>query len=163
MRTLVIALLLMVAPSAAAQDTALQRATAELTANWRPVTAFTVASFEAACAGAQEELDAIDAALPRVLTPESLSRVRALRGLAIIPADDVPGAVYAFAPPTLDWFTSGLATVQLLDQREGFLRLTDAAGLEVALQRGAAGGRPILRLRGPDNSIVNFVGCVPIE
>jgi limonene-1,2-epoxide hydrolase len=159
MRALFIAALLFALPATTnAQDTA----TAALAANWRSVDAFTAASFDAACTGAQAELDALDAALPRVLTPESLSRVRTLRGLAIIPADDVPGGVYLFAPPALEWLTSGLATVQRLDETEGFFRLTDAAGVQVAVQRGAAGGRPVLRLRGPDNAILSFVGCVPI-
>lgn len=163
MRMALLAILFMGVQTAAAQDTPLSRATAELTANWRPVTTLSSTAFDASCAGAQEELNAIDAALPRVLTQETLARVRALRGLAIVPADDVPGAVYVFAPPTLNWLTSGLATVHLLDESEGFIRLTDAAGLQVALQRGAAGGRPVLRLRAPDNTILNFVGCVPIE
>jgi hypothetical protein len=155
---LFIAVLLALASPAAAQGTSVDG----LGANWRPVTAFTAAAFDTACAGAQEELDALDAALPRVLTAESLARVRSLRGLALIPAGDVPGGVYVFAPPALGWLTSGLATVQVLDEREGFLRLTDAAGLEVALQRGTAGARPVLRVRGPDDAILNFVGCAPI-
>jgi hypothetical protein len=159
MRALIIALLLAFTTAASAQNNPV----AGLTANWRQVDAFTTVGFDAACTGAQAELDALDAALPRVLTPESLQRVRTLRGLVIISADDVPGGVYVFAPPALEWIASGLATVRTLDEREGFLRLTDAAGVDIALQRGAAGGRPVLRLRGPDNAILSFVGCVPIE
>jgi hypothetical protein len=168
MRFLLAALAVFLSPvPAAAQDApqdpqALAEATFALSANWRPTAALTAAAFEAACAGADAEIAAVEAGLPPVLTAESLARVRSLRGLLISPADGEPGEVYVFAPPSLDWLTSGLARVRVLQASEGFLALQDAAQVDVALQRGAAGSHPVLRLRGPDDAIVTLVACAPI-
>lgn len=128
-----------------------------LSAMWRPMAG--AQSVEAACQGALEEMDAVDAALPPVLTQESLARVRALRGLLVVPTEDA-GAAYFFPDRSMDWFTPGLATVETpAGQAEGFVHIRDAAGRDIAAQLGAGGGHPVLRIRAPEGQILNFVGC----
>ncbi len=102
------------------------------------------------------------AALPPVLTHASLSRVRALRGFLIVPADDAPGGAYFFPSLDLPWFTSGLGAVAVLSESEGFLGVRDASGQDFPLQLGRANGRPILRIQGPDQQIRDFIGCAPV-
>jgi hypothetical protein len=157
------ALCLLLAPAPAlAQEEALAEATTALSANWRPVTALTNAAFQSACTGADEEIAAVDAGLPETLSAETLASVRSQQGVLIAPADGEPGEVFLFAPPSMQWLTSGLARVSVIDASEGFLAIEDAAGTSIALQRGSAGNRPILRIRGPGNEVVNLVGCAPI-
>jgi hypothetical protein len=49
----------------------------------------------------------------------------------------------------------------VIDEAEGFIGVREAGGRELAFQLGAAGGKPILRLRSPEGAILNFVGCAP--
>src|SRR5690554_3256356 len=95
LRPLLAALLCLLPVPASAQTASpdIARATRALSAMWRPITG--AASVEAACAGALEEIQAVEAALPPVLTQQSLARVRALRGLLIVPTDD-PQVAYFF-------------------------------------------------------------------
>lgn len=163
MRFLILALACLVAPAAAAQTTAPEtlRAVQALSAIWRPVAgAPTAASLEAACHGAVEEMDAVDAALPPVLTPESLARVRALRGLLVVPNTETAGTAFFFPSRDLTWFASGVGVVSVINEGEGFLAVRDAEDHQIALQLGRAGSTPLLRLRAPGSStILNFVGC----
>jgi hypothetical protein len=143
-------------------DTEVSRASHALAALWRPIPALESAAIEAACGGAVEEIAAVESALPPVLTPESVARVRALHGLLIIPTDD-PAVSYFFPDLTMPWFTSGLGGLTVLDEGEGFIGVTDAGGESIALQLGRAGQRGILRLRAPEGAIVNFVACAPTQ
>lgn len=127
---------------------------------WRPVPALHADAVNAACGGAEQEIEAVEAALPPVLTPESLARVRTLHGLLIIPTDE-PANPYFFPDRSLTWFASGLGAVQVINEAEGFIGVQDASGQQLAFQLGAAGGKPILRIRDPQGTILNFVGCAP--
>jgi len=162
-RTLIFALACLVAAPAAAQDTAdVARASNALSAIWRPVSGpLTVASIETACTGAVEEMAAIEAALPPVLTPQSLARVRALRGFLILPSDDDPAWLYFFPSRDLAWFRSGIGAVAVLDEAQGLLGVRDASGQDIALQLGRAGEHAVLRVRSPDGAPITFVGCAP--
>jgi hypothetical protein len=145
---------------AAAQTAApdVGRATRALSAMWRPMAG--AQSVEQACAGALEEMDAVESALPPVLTQQSLSRVRALRGLLIIPTDD-PEVAYFFPDASMPWFNSGMGAIAVLDEAEGFIGVRDAGGRDIALQLGQGGHHALLRVRDPEGHIVNFVGCAP--
>lgn len=167
MRALLVALACLACGSAAAQDASntpeLTRATRALAAIWRPVQGeLTGAAIETACAGAVEEMAAVEAALPPVLTPESLARVRGLRGLLVVPIEDAPGQAYFFPPLDLGWFTSGLGVISVLSEAEGFLAVRDAAGRDIAVQLGRAGRQAVLRIRPPEGPVLSFVGCAPV-
>lgn len=162
MRFLIFALACLFAAPAAAQTNAeVERASTALSAIWRPVTgALSNASIQTACAGAVQEMAAIEAALPPVLTPDSLARVRALRGFLIVPSGDDPAWAYFFPPPDLAWFRSGIGAIALLDEAQGLLGVRDASGQDVALQIGRAGNHPVLRVRPPQGgAALTFVGC----
>lgn len=166
-RAALFALLCLAATAAAAQTPAatpeLTRATTALGAMWRPIDgSITGASIQAACAGAEQEMQALDAAMPAELTDESATRVRGLRGLHIIPIAHTPGAAYFFPPLSMTWFSSGLGGFSVLNEAEGFIGVRDAGGQEFAFQRGVAGSHPMLRIRRPSGEIVTLVGCVPI-
>jgi hypothetical protein len=155
----------LLADPANAQTTApsaeVARASRALAAIWRPLSgAITPAAIETACAGALEELAAVEAALPAVITPDSLARVRALHGLLIIPAE-TPAASYFFPPAEYDWFASGLGAITVINEAEGFIAVRDAAGRDIALQLGRAGRRAMLRLRAPEGAVLTLVGCAP--
>jgi len=148
-------------PAAAQTDAAtpnVATATRALSAMWRPMTG--AASVETACRGATQEMDAVDAMLPPVLTQESLSAVRTFRGLLVVPTDD-PEVAYFFPDRTMDWFTPGMAAVAVVDEAQGILGIRDAGGRDIALQLGSGGGHPVLRIRNPDGQVLNFVGCAP--
>ncbi|HYD88470.1 MAG TPA: hypothetical protein VEA80_13420 [Vitreimonas sp.] len=162
MRFLLFALACLFAAPAAAQSNAeLQRASAALSAIWRPITGpLTTAAVETACAGAVQEMAAVEAALPPVLTPDSLARVRALRGFLIVPAGDDPAWAYFFPPPDLAWFRSGIGALTVLDQAQGLIGVRDASGQNIALQLGRAGEHAVLRVRPPQGGApLAFVGC----
>jgi hypothetical protein len=129
-----------------------------LSAMWRPMAGAT--SVEAACAGALEEIDAVEAALPPVLTQQSLARVRTLRGLLIVPTDD-PQIAYFFPDPSMSWFTSGMGAIAVINEAEGFIGVRDAGGRDLAFQLGRGGEHALLRIRNPDGQVLNFVGCAP--
>ncbi len=161
LRSVLIALALLAPMPAAAQAASAAEATRAaraLSAMWRPIA--DAASVDAACAGALEEIEAVEAALPPVLTQASLARVRALRGLLIVPTDD-PQAAYFFPDPTMDWFASGMGAIGVISEAEGFIGVRDAGGRDIALQLGRGGEHALLRVRDPEGRILNFVGCAP--
>ena len=164
MRFLLIALACLIAAPAAAQTPAdVARASGALSAVWRPVTGnLTEASIRDACAGAVEEIAAVEAAMPRTLTPESMARVRALHGLLVIPSGDDPAWAFFIPPRELDWFTSGMGAIAVLDEAQGLIGVRDAGGRDIALQLGRAGQRAVLRIRPPEGALLTYVGCAPI-
>ena len=101
-----------------------------------------------------------EAALPPVVTQSSLARVRALRGLLIVPTDD-PQVAYFFPDRSMAWFTSGMGAIAVINEAEGFIGVRDAAGRDIALQLGQGGEHALLRIRSPDGQVLNFVGCAP--
>lgn len=164
MRFLAFVLVCLFASNAGAQTNSaeVERAAAALSAIWRPIEgAVTPTTINAACTGAVEEIAAIEAALPPVLTPDSLQRVRGLRGMLIIPAGDVAGWLYVFPPRALDWVTPGMGRVSVVSEADGFLALQDGAGQSVSLQLGRAGQWPMMRIRQADGVTLNYVGCAP--
>jgi len=162
MRSLVFVIVWLFASDVSAQTSPeITRASHALSAIWRPLTAApTAASLEAACAGAVEEMDAVEASLPPVLTAESLARVRALHGLLIVPTGTDPANAFFFPSALTPWFASGVGSISVINETEGFLAVRDAQGHDIALQLGNAGGHPMMRLRTPGtNAILTFVGC----
>jgi hypothetical protein len=155
---LALAVLLLPLPAAAQTQPDVTRATRALSALWRPMTGAT--TVEAACAGALEEIEAVEAALPPVLTQQSLARVRALRGLLIVPTDD-PQVAYFFPDRSMAWFTSGMGAIAVINEAEGFVGVRDAGGRDIALQLGRGGEHALLRIRNPEGQVLNFVGCAP--
>ncbi len=166
MRALLFALAALIAAPAAAQQTdnaQVARASRALSAIWRPVTgAVTEASIRDACAGAVEEIAAVEAAMPRELTPQSVARVRAPRGLLVIPAGDDPAWAFFIPPAELSWFTSGLGAIAVLDEAQGMIGVRDAGRRDIAFQLGRAGQRAVLRIRPPQGTPLTFVACAPI-
>ncbi len=156
-----LALLMCLLPlPAAAQSQApdVAQATRALSAMWRPLSE--AATVEAACAGALEEIEAVEAALPPVVTQQSLARVRTLRGLLIVPTED-PQVAYFFPDRSMAWFTSGMGAIAVINEAEGFIGVRDAAGRDIAVQLGRGGQHALLRIRNPEGQVLNFVGCAP--
>lgn len=167
MRSVLIALFALVALPASAQTPVatpeLTRASNAIGAIWRPVDgALSADSLRAACAGAEQEMQALDAAMPAELDEESAARVRGLRGLHIIPVAHNPGAAYFFPPLSMTWFNSGLGGFSVINEAEGFIGVRDAQGQEFAFQLGRAGTHPMLRIRRQSGEIVTLAGCQPI-
>ena len=166
LRALLLALACLAAAPAAAQTTAAEaqaqaaRASRALSMLWRPVTSLTNEQITRACTGAEEEIEAVEAAMPPVLTTESLANVRALWGLLVIPTGD-PAIAYFFPDMSLPWLTPGLGAIGVVNEAEGFIGVQDAAGREVAVQIGTAGGRGVMRLRDPEGQLLTFVACAP--
>lgn len=165
MRALLAALVCLIALPSTAQtriatpETA--RAMAAIGGIWRPHPGeFSAQSVRAACAGAAEERQALDASMPSELDAESAARVRGLRALHIIPLAAQPGAAYFFPPLGLTWFTPGLGEFAVQDETQGYINVRDSAGQTLALQRVRAGNLPVLRVREPGTDrFVVFVGC----
>jgi hypothetical protein len=156
---LIVLLCLLPLPAAAQTQTPdIARATRALSAMWRPITG--AASVEQACAGALQEIEAIEAALPPIVTQASLARVRTLHGLLIVPTED-PQVAYFFPDASMPWFTSGMGAIAVINEAEGFIGVRDAGGLDIALQLGRGDERPLLRIRNPEGQVLNFVGCAP--
>lgn len=141
----------------------LTRASQAIGAMWRPVQGqLSAESIRTACAGAAQEMQALDAAMPDQLDEASAARVRGLRGLHVVPIAHSPGAAYFFPPLGMDWFTSGLGGYSVISEDEGFIGVRDAGGHEFAFQVGRAGGHPMLRIRKPDGDMLTLAGCQPI-
>lgn len=165
-RALVVAFACLFAlPAAAQTDAQARRAVAALSAMWRPVAPDALTSLpalQAACGGAIEEMAAIEAAMPPVISVESLSSVRALRGLLIVPGEpEGPATAFFFPSADLPWFASGLAAVTVLSDADALIGVRDAAGHDISLQLGQLGGRAVLRVRSPEGPILTYVGCAP--
>lgn len=167
MRSALFVLFCLAAWPAAAQTPAatpeIARATTAIGAMWRPVEgALSADSLRTACAGAEQEMQALDAAMPSELTDETASRVRGIRGLHIVPIADTPGAAYFFPPISMTWFSSGLGGFSVINEAEGFIGVRDSENHEFAFQVGRAGTHPMLRIRRPTGEIVTLAGCQPI-
>lgn len=167
MRRVLIALVCLAAWPATAQTPAvtpeITRATNAIGAMWRPIEGpLTGESIRAACSGSEQEMQALDAAMPAELDTESAARVRGLRGLHVIPIAGTPGAAYFFPPLNMSWFNSGLGGFSVINEAEGFIGVRDAGGQELAFQIGRAGTQPMLRIRRPTGEIVTLAGCQPI-
>lgn len=164
-RAALFALACIAATPALAQDAAqTERASTALAAIWRPAPeTLTQASMRSACAGALEEMAAVESAMPAVLTPTSLERVRSIRGLLIVPSGDDPAWAFFFPPSNLTWFTSGIGAIAVLDEGQGLIGVRDAAGRDIPFQLGHAGQVPILRIRQPEGGLLSFVGCAPVS
>jgi hypothetical protein len=152
------------APAAAQTDAQDWRAAHALSAMWRPVASdqpLTPAALETACAGALQEMAAIEAAMPPVISPQSLAPVKAIRGLLIVPGnEDDPASAFFFPSRDLTWFASGLGAVASLSEADGLIGVRDAAGANISFQIGRASDRPILRTRPPGGGpMLTFVGC----
>jgi hypothetical protein len=165
MKRLLAALLFLAAAAPAVAQTRIAspeeaRASRALAAMWRPLPAMTGVAVTAACRGAAAEIDAVDAALPADLTPESLARVHALRGILVIPTDD-PNISYFFPDRSLTWFASGPGAVAMISESDGFIGVRDAAGTDIPIEYGQAGGHPVIRVQQPNGPIHTFVGCAP--
>lgn len=151
------------ASSVSSQAPDLARAVQALAANWRPIEAQELGSNEAlrsACAGAVEEIAAVESMLPAQIDAAGLARVRALRGLVVVASGEA-GSAFFFAPRELAWFTSGLGSIAVLDEAQGRLALRDAGGAAIGLQLGRVGGRPVLRVQPPQGAILTMIGCAP--
>lgn len=167
MRRALIALFCLAAWPAAAQTAPatpeITRATQAIGAMWRPIEGpITGESIRTACAGADQEMRALDAAMPAELNDETAARVRGLRGLHVVPIAGTPGAAYFFPPLNMPWFHSGLGGFSVINEAEGFIGVRDAGGQELAFQVGRAGNNPMLRIRRPSGEIVTLAGCQPI-
>ncbi len=149
-------------PAAAETNVVAQRAAEALGGIWRPVSGpISAAAITSACAGAREEMNGIEAALPRDLTPANLAELRPERGLLIVPADEA-GFVYFFPPAGISWFASGLGIMTVLDEAQGLIGVQDALGRNVGLQLGHAGQHAVLRVRPPEGPLLTFVGCAQV-
>ena len=167
MRRTLIALFCLAAWPVAAQTPAatpeLARATNAIGAMWRPIEGpLTADSIQTACAGAEQEMRALDAAMPAELDDESAARVRGLRGLHIIPIAGTPGAAYFFPPLNMPWFHSGLGGFAVIDEASGLIGVRDSGGQDLGFQIGRAGAHPMLRIRRPSGEILTLAGCQPI-
>lgn len=165
MKRLLAALLVLAAAAPAVAQTRIAspdetRASQALAAMWRPLPTMTAEAVTAACRGAAAEIDAVDAALPAELTPESLTRVHALRGILVIPTED-PNISYFFPDRSLTWFASGPGAVAMISESDGFIGVRDAAGTDIPIEYGQAGGHPVIRVQQPNGPIHTFVGCAP--
>jgi len=165
MKRLIAALLVLAAAAPAVAQTRIAspeetRASRALAAMWRPLPTMTAEAVTAACRGAAAEIDAVEAAIPAELTPESLARVHALRGILVIPTDD-PNISYFFPDRSLTWFASGPGAVAMIEEGEGFIGVRDAVGTDIPIQYGQAGSHPVIRVQQPNGPIHTFVGCAP--
>jgi hypothetical protein len=165
MKRLLLALLALAMAAPAAAQTRIaspeeSRASHALAAMWRPLPTMSAEAATTACRGAAAEIDAIEAAIPAQLTPESLARVHALRGILVIPTDD-PNISYFFPDRSLTWFASGPGAVAMIEETDGFIGVRDAAGTDIPIQYGQAGAHPVIRVQQPNGPIHTFVGCAP--
>ena len=49
----------------------------------------------------------------------------------------------------------------MIEEREGFIGVRDAAGTDIAIQYGQAGGHAVIRVQQPGAGLLSFVGCAP--
>lgn len=140
------------------------RAVEALGANWRPIAPTqlnSASAVEAACRGAAQEIAAVEAATPPVITADSLSRVRAISGFVIVPSEQGDAAFF-FPNRDMAWFASGLGVVSVISEAQGQLAVRDAEGHVIAMQIGRVGQRPVLRVTPPTGVLLTFVGCAPV-
>ena len=62
----------------------------------------------------------------------------------------------------MDWFTSGMAAVAVINEAEGFIGVRDAGWARHRhSSSAAAASRPCSGVRNPEGEVLNFVGCAP--
>lgn len=151
------------AASAQAAYPELERASRAVAAIWRPIDLASSGAedLSAACSGWEEEMRALDDALPEQLTPEALAQVRAARALIIVPTAEDPAAAFVFPSPDMAWLASGLGRISVLAEAQGLVGLQDAAGRSFTLQLGRHGAAAVMRVRSPGGDMLSFVGCAP--
>lgn len=166
-RALALFAALALATSATAQTAypELERASHAVAAIWRPIDPAhaDTPSLHAACAGWEQEMSGVDAALPTNLTAEALAQIRAPRGLIIVPTADDPASAFIFPNAQMAWVTSGLGRISVLAPAEGYVSVEDAAGHSFTLQLGRQGQAPLMRVRTPEGGMMTFVGCAPTQ
>lgn len=159
------ALFALAAPTTAHADDDLSQASEMMAANWRPFQSPTNggsadAAYSQACAGALDEMTWLDGQLPETITPAALGAIRTPRGLILVPTDEDPATFFLFAAANMPGLTSGLATIRVANARQGHVDLIDAAGTQLALQLGTAGGHALMLIFGnEDQEPLQFVAC----
>ncbi|MFT3726921.1 MAG: hypothetical protein QM759_03765 [Terricaulis sp.] len=159
-----LALALVVSGQALAQDDpspALQIAHAShtLAAIWRPITATTQSALTAACAGASDDLSALDAAMPQDLNNRTLAAVHVAHGLVFVPTSENPADTFVFADTSMSWLASGVAVIKSANEDTGEVTIEDAAGTSVQLLLGHVAGQVLMRLTTPSGQNLTFAGC----
>src|SRR5262245_47626942 len=86
--------------SEASSATEIARASHTLAAIWRPITTTTQSALATACAGASQDLAALDAALPQDLNNRTLAAVHVAHGLVFVPTSENPADTFVFADAT---------------------------------------------------------------
>lgn len=164
-RVLVLLSVFVLANTASAQTAYpdLQRASRAVAAIWRPFDPAhaDTQALQAACAGWEQEMNGVDAALPADLTAEALAQIRAPHGLIIVPTEEDPSAAFIFANTQMTWLASGLGRISVLAPAQGYVGVQDAAGHPFTLQIGRQGQAPVMRMRTPEGGLMTFVGCAP--
>ncbi|GAM99553.1 hypothetical protein U91I_03207 [alpha proteobacterium U9-1i] len=166
MRSLIFALALTAAFPAAAQTPPPQNEMAQvarmLGAIWRPLPPSQPgqqrATAEAACVGANEEMNAVSEVVPEDLSSPALNSIRASRGFVIVNSADI-GEAYFFPNAELGFITPGPGQFAITDRAQGRVDLTDSAGATIPVQIGASGGLPLMRILRPNATPLTFVGC----
>jgi len=151
-------------PARAQQDdnsapTQIARAAHTLAAIWRPITTTTQAALTAACAGATDDLNALEAAIPQQLSNTTLATVRVAHGLVFVPTDENPAEVFVFPDPSMAWLASGVAVIRSADEETGEVALEDANGQAVHLLLGHVAGQLLMRLATPGGQDITYAGC----
>ncbi|MBI3439804.1 MAG: hypothetical protein HY054_14350, partial [Proteobacteria bacterium] len=84
-----------------------------LAAIWRPLTGpATEAGLTSACAGAVDDMRALDNAMPDELSATSLAALHPAHGIVFVPAADDPSAIFIFPSADLTWMASGLGKLE---------------------------------------------------
>lgn len=158
---IVAAALFCAAPALAQTSTAAQiaRASHTLAAIWRPITTTTQAALTTACAGASDDLAALDASLPQELNNRTLAAVHVAHGLVFVPTTENPANIFVFADTTMSWLASGVGVITAADEDTGEVTLEDAGGATVHLQLGHVAGQVLMRMTTPGGQNITFAGC----
>lgn len=131
-----------------------------LAAMWRPLTGpATEAGLATACAGAVEDMRALDSAMPDDLSADALARLHPAHGIVFVPAADDPSDVFIFPSADLTWLGSGLGKLVTANEDTGEVTLHDAQQHPILITLGRAAGHSMLRLTVPTGSPVTYVGC----
>lgn len=147
------------APSAAASPEIAAAAHA-LAAIWRPLTGpATEAGLTAACAGAVDDMRALDSAMPDELNAAALAALHPAHGIVFVPAADDPSDIFIFPSADLTWLASGLGKLNAANEGTGEVALHDAQQHSIAITLGRAASHSMMRLTVPTGSPVTYVGC----
>ncbi len=138
----------------------ISRASHALAAIWRPLTGpATEAGLAAACAGAVDDMRALDGAMPDELSATALAALHPAHGIVFVPAADDPSDVFIFPSADLTWFASGLGKLVTANEGTGEVALHDAQDHPILMTIGHAAGHSMLRLTVPTGDPVTYVGC----